>query len=341
MDVSQCSPSGENAVVDLRARIISSANSGDTALWWRIQNPATLQENLDINPIYGQWQFRIEDENKEAVPRVSLSPGGFVEVEVTVTLTTQVEQGNHTIYLRIIEDTEDSEPRYFDLPMTFEIDSDPPNLEIVQVTQDRKLLPGEDYSIQMKVKNEGNTEMTILLDAEVEESGWEVSIEGPSGSTFIQLGAYEEVSFNLKVTVPSDANNGDKVPVFVTAMPLAYVIDGTLDTSQSWSDEYTAKKTVQMTVDLGNVIDIVVNELSHPRPLTLIMLLVGVLLIIAGIQSNMNRRRWASHMALIDSMNKDDSPDGYGESIAISEPVEPVEEPYDSDRYDDDDIELV
>jgi uncharacterized membrane protein len=341
MDVSQCSPSGENAVVDLRARIISSANSGDTALWWRIQNPATLQENLDINPIYGQWQFRIEDENKEAVPRVSLSPGGFVEVEVTVTLTTQVEQGNHTIYLRIIEDTEDSEPRYFDLPMTFEIDSDPPNLEIVQVTQDRKLLPGEDYSIQMKVKNEGNTEMTILLDAEVEESGWEVSIEGPSGSTFIQLGAYEEVSFNLKVTVPSDANNGDKVPVFVTAMPLAYVIDGTLDTSQSWSDEYTAKKTVQMTVDLGNVIDIVVNELSHPRPLTLIMLLVGVLLIIAGIQSNMNRRRWASHMALIDSMNKDDSPDEYGESITISEPVEPVEEPYDSDRYDDDDIELV
>ena len=58
-----------------------------------------------------------------------------------------------------------------------------------------------------------------------------------------------------------------------------------------------------MTVDLGNVVDIIVNELSHPRPLTLIMLLVGVLLIIAGIQSNMNRRRWASHMALIDSMN--------------------------------------
>ena len=341
MDVSQCSPGDDNAVVDLRARIISSANSGDTALWWRIQNPATLQENLDINPIYGQWQFRVEDENQEAVPRVSLSPGGFVEVEVSVTLTTQVEQGNHTIYLRIIEDTEDSEPRYFDLPMTFEIDSDPPNLEIVQVTQDRKLLPGEDYSIQMKVKNEGNTEMTILLDAEVDKSGWEVSIEGPSGSPFIQLGAYEEVSFNLKVTVPSDANNGDKVPVLVTAMPLAYVIDGTLDTSQSWSDEYTAKKTVQMTVDLGNVFDIVVNELSHPRPLTLIMLLVGVLLIIAGIQSNMNRRRWASHMALIDSMNRDDSVDEDDDIPVIPESVESVEESSDSGRYDDDDIELV
>jgi hypothetical protein len=332
--------------VKLRARIISSANSGDTALWWRIQNPATLQENLDLSPIYGQWQFRIEDDNNEAVPRVSLSPGGFIEVYVSVTLTTQVEQGNHTIYLRIIEDTEDSEPRYFDLPMTFEIDSDPPNLEIVQVTQDRKLLPGKDYSIQMKVKNEGNTEMTILLDAEVDEPGWSVDIEGPSGSTFIQLGAYEEVSFNLKVTVSSEANNGDKVPVLVTAMPLAYVIDGTLDTSQSWPDDYTAKKTVLMTVDLGNnVFDILVNELSHPRPLTLIVLVVGVLLIIAGVQSNMNRRRWASHMALIDSMNKDDDDDddddqGQEESD-IPDPITSIEQPPDSNRYGDDDIELV
>ena len=343
IDVSlpQCLTGTDSTVEPFRVRIVSSANSGDTAIWWRIQNPATLQENLDISTIYGQWQFRIEDENQEAVPRVSLSPGGFVEVFVTATLTSQVEQGNHTIYLRIIEDTDDSEPRYFDLPITFEIASDPPDLEIVQVTQDRKMLPGEDYSIQMKVKNEGNTEMTILLDAEVDEAGWEVDIEGPSGSTFIQLGAYEELSFNLKVTVPSDANNGDKVDVLVTAMPLAYVIDGTLDTSQSWSDDYTAKKTVVMTVDLGNIVDIVVNELSHPRPLTLIILIVGVLLIIAGIQSNMNRRKWASHMALIESMNKDDSEDEEPDSSDIPEPVTSVEEEPDSNRYDDDDIELV
>jgi len=145
----------------------------------------------------------------------------------------------------------------------------------------------------------------------------------------------------LKVTVPSDANNGDKVDVLVTAMPLAYVIDGTLDTSQSWSDDYTAKKTVVMTVDLGNIVDIVVNELSHPRPLTLIILIVGVLLIIAGIQSNMNRRKWASHMALIESMNKDDSEDEEPDSSDIPEPVTSVEEEPDSNRYDDDDIELV
>ena len=39
----------------------------------------------------------------------------FTEVFVSITLTDQVEAGNHTLYLRIIEDTEDPNPRYFDL----------------------------------------------------------------------------------------------------------------------------------------------------------------------------------------------------------------------------------
>jgi F0F1-type ATP synthase assembly protein I len=122
-------------------------------------------------------------------------------------------------------------------------------------------------------------------------------------------------------------------------MPLAYVIDGTLDTSQSWSDDYTAKKTVIMTVDLGNVIDILVNEISHPRPLTLIVLVVGFLLIIAGVQSSMNRRKWASHMALIESMNRDQ--EDVDEKVEIEESMPDIKELPDSNRYDDDDIELV
>lgn len=122
-------------------------------------------------------------------------------------------------------------------------------------------------------------------------------------------------------------------------MPLAYVIDGTLDTSQSWSDDFTAKKTVIMTVDLGNVIDIIINEISHPRPLTLIVLVVGFLLIIAGVQSSMNRRKWASHMALIESINRDDEDEDEDDEIEESMPM--IEELADSNRYDDDDIELV
>ena len=106
---------------------------------------------------YGQWQFRIEDDSGNAIPRVSLAPGDEIEVFVTVTLTSQVEFGNHTVYLRIVEDTPDADPRYFDLPMIFEIDSDDPKLEIVQVSPNRLLSPGDTVEIQMKVKNLGNS----------------------------------------------------------------------------------------------------------------------------------------------------------------------------------------
>jgi len=94
-----------------------------------------------------------------------------------------------------------------------------------------------------------------------------------------------------------------------------------------------------MTVDLGNVIDIIINEISHPRPLSLIVLVVGFLLIIAGVQSSMNRRKWASHMALIESMNRDDEDED--EDVEIEESMPMIEELPDSNRYDDDDIELV
>ena len=102
---------------------------------------------------------------------------------------------------------------------------------------------------------------------------------------------------------------------------------------------FTAKKTVIMTVDLGNVIDILINEVSHPRPLSLIVLVVGFLLIIAGVQSSMNRRKWASHMALIESINRDD--ENEDEDVEIEESMPTIEELPDSNRYDYDDIELV
>ena len=278
--VSLCSPSSGNAVVDLRVRITNSMTSGESASWWRIQNPASLEENTDRDPAYGQWQFMVLDEDGDAVPRVSLGPGDFTEVFVTVTLTSQVVAGNHTVYLRIIEDIDDDNPRYFDLPMVFEVEAGNPNLQIVQVSPNYELLPGEAYSIQLKVKNNGNGPLTVLLDAEVEESGWSVDIEGPSGSPLIELEAFEEATFNLEVSVPDSANNGEQVPVQITATPF--------DTEQSWPEQYTAEATVTMTVGISSLLDILINEITHPRLSTMAISLVGILLLFAGIQSRMN-----------------------------------------------------
>ena len=331
--VTLCSPGSGNAVVDFRARITNSMTGGESATWWRIQNPSSLQENLDNDPAYGQWQFTITDDSGDSVPRISLGPGDFSEVFVTAILTNQVVAGNHTIYLRIIEDIDEDDARYFDLPIVFEIGSGEPELQIVQVSPNYELLPGEAYTLQLKVKNNGNGPLTVLLDAEVEQSGWTVDIDGPSGSPLIELGAFEETTFNLEVTVPESANNGDQIPVIVTATPF--------DTEQSWPDEYTAEISVIMTVGISSLFEILVNEITHPRFSTLIIALVGILLLFAGIQSRINRRRWTSHLAYLESLGGSDDDDSeVNDEDSIPAPVIVTEEE-ESDDYEDDEIELV
>ena len=331
--VTLCSPGSGNAVVDFRARITNSMTGGESATWWRIQNPSSLQENLDNDPAYGQWQFTITDDSGDSVPRISLGPGDFSEVFVTAILTNQVVAGNHTIYLRIIEDIDEDDARYFDLPIVFEIGSGEPELQIVQVSPNYELLPGEAYTLQLKVKNNGNGPLTVLLDAEVEQSGWTVDIDGPSGSPLIELGAFEETTFNLEVTVPESANNGDQIPVIVSATPF--------DTEQSWPDEYTAEISVIMTVGISSLFEILVNEITHPRFSTLIIALVGILLLFAGIQSRINRRRWTSHLAYLESLGGSDDDDSeVNDEDSIPAPVIATEEEESAD-YDDDEIELV
>ncbi len=336
--VSLCSPGPGNAEVILRAKITNTMTSGESATWWRIQNPASLEENTDRNAAYGQWQFRIEDDSGNAVPRVSLAPGDETEVFVTITLTSQVEFGNHTVYLRVVEDTPDEDPRYFDLPMIFEIDSDEPSLEIVQVSPNRLLSPGDAVEIQMKVKNLGNSPLTILLEAESESSSWSVEIDGPSGSVLVVLEAFDEVTFILEVTVPESSNNGDTSSIMVSATPF--------DTDQSWPDDSTAKSTVVMKVGIDSLVDRLVNEFTHPRLSTYVVGIIAFMLFIAGTQSALNRRRWKSHMAYLDAISEDsedDSEDDSEYADDIPAPVVSVEEEDEAfdDIYGDDDIELV
>ena len=333
IQVSLCS-SLSDPKVNLRARITNSMTSGESATQWQIINPASLAENTDRLAAYGQWEYRILDQNGSAVPQVSLGPGDFTEIFVEVTLTDQVIVGNHTVYLRIREDTSDSNPRYFDLPMVFEVDADEPDLTIVQVTSNRKLAPGGLYDFQFEVRNKGNSPLIVLLDTEVEgATGWNVNIEGPTGSRLIELDAFEEVTIILEVTVPPSANNGDTARITITAEPH--------DTEQSWPDEFTAEKNLNMVVGIDGIFDRLINEVTNPRASTLIVMVVAILLMFAGIQSRMNRRKWAAHLALLEAM-KEAEDDGLDEDSEEESETPIVEEEEEEEMvYDDDDIELV
>ena len=149
----------------------------------------------------------------------------------------------------------------------------------------------------------------------------------------IELEAFEEATFNLEVTVPDSANNGEQVPVQITATPF--------DTEQSWPEEYTATTTVTMTVGISSLLDILINELTHPRLSTMVIGLVGILLLFAGVQSRMNRRRWTAHLAYLESLGGgDEDEEDEDEDSDLPAPVTSIEEE-ESDDYEDDEIELV
>ena len=148
------------------------------------------------------------------------------------------------------------------------------------------------------------------------------------------LEAFDEVTFVLEVTVPESSNNGDSSSIMVTATPF--------DTDQSWPDDSTAKATVIMTIGIDSLLERLVNEFTHPRLSTYVVGIIAVMLLIAGTQSALNRRRWRSHMAYLDAIS-DASEEDSEDIDDIPAPVVSLEEEEEDeeDVYGDDDIELV
>ena len=96
-----------------------------------------------------------------------------------------------------------------------------------------------------------------------------------------------------------------------------------------------------MAVGTESLIDILINGITPPRLSTMVIAVVGILLLFAGIQSKMNRRRWATHLAFLEALGGDDDEgEGASEDSDLPAPVTAVEEE-ESDDYEEDEIELV
>ncbi len=314
----------------MRIRVTNSLyGDSSEATSWLIINPASLSENTDRNQAYGIWTYNIIDSAGSNAPKVTLGPDDFIELHMTIEMTSQVVEGNHTIFLRVKEDipSNDEDARYFDLAVTLNVKADDPALELVQVTSNRGIGPGDEYAYQIKVKNKGNSPQTVLLSASVDQQGWSVDVEGPSGSPLVEIDPFQEITFRIRVTAPTNANNGDRVPVSVEASPFA--------TDQAWPDYYTAELTLTMVVSIASVFDLLVNEVTHPRTSTIIVAGLAILLLFAGFQSRMSRRRVAAQMALLDALSNEMNAQP---SIEVEAPR--ITEPQYEDPMDDD-IELV
>ena len=90
-----------------------------------------------------------------------------------------------------------------------------------------------------------------------------------------------------------------------------------------------------MVVSISSIIDLLVNEVSHPRTSTIVVLGIAILLLFAGFQSRSSRRRVAAQMALLDALSNEIN----AQPSAVVEIPSEVEPDYEDEM--DDDIELV
>ena len=148
----------------------------------------------------------------------------------------------------------------------------------------------------------------------------------------IQIDPFEETGFTVEISVPGSANNGDTIPISVSATPL--------DTEQGFPDSFTDKFTLNAEVEIGSIVNIIVNEVSHPRPITLVLGTVSILLLFAGVQSRINRRRWTAQIEMIEALSDDDGTKVTVESD-IPAPVTSQANKPEVPRYEDDDVELL
>ncbi len=313
--------------IGMRIKVTNSATAGTASTWWRLINPADLPENAATDPALVQWEYRITDADGDGIGRVSLAPQESTEVMLDISPKQEIEVGNHTILLRIEEDTTDEDKAYFDLPIIVQVSADDPSLRVVQVSRSESLRPGETREVQMKVHNDGNSPLLVLLTATVEQSNWDADVIGPSGSPLIEIGPFEEAAFTLRITAPADANSGTEVPVRIEAEPYG--------TNTSFEEDDTAILDVSVKIEITGISERLMNEVKHPRVTTVLFGIGALLLLVAAMQNRVNRRRWAEHTAAQEEWYEDEEI----EEFKVRD--DPLPDPIGEEDTDDDDIELI
>ena len=173
----------------------------------------------------------------------------------------------------------------------------------------------------MKVKNEGNSEVLILLDADASD-GWDATVVSQNGAQVVTVPAFSEVSFTVTIETPEEAKNGDEMTVVVSAKPLSE--------DESYPDEFTARKTVNLQIAVNNLIDRIGGEIFDPGPVTILIGLAFMILLVASISGRRNRVEY------IDVWVDEDE---FEEETQMELPDTVSAE--DDDFYDDDEIELI
>ena len=311
----------EHIDIRMRVKVTQTSGSADQVKDWKIVNPADYDRNAEVEDgRYKLWEYIITDSAGNPLPMIQLTLDDSIEFELEVHLTSQVLSGNHTVFLRVEETTDGDEPdRFFDMPFSIEVGAGDPSLKIVQSSSNQPIGPGGFVNYSMLLKNEGNTDMRVLLTASG-PSEWSATAEdSATGSRMLTVPAFDEVTFRLRVSAPESARHGDIHSIEIEGEP--YTMDG-----QSFLDSHNTQKSINIRVEIDEPFSRLTNEILNMRTETKLLLGGFIILGVAAFAGRRRSEEWEEE-------DYDDEEEEEVDDFDIPEPIA------DSD-FDDDEIEL-
>ena len=332
VEYQNCLNDDSDEYIDVRMRIEATQTSGDDnqVIDWRVVNPATYERNEDgEHGKYTLWDYFITNLDNDPMPVMQMTVGDSVEFNLEIHLTNQVLAANHTIYVRIEEVTENNDAqRFFDLPISIEVGDGDPDLKIIQNTTNQALAPGVEKTYEMTLKNEGNTDMQVVLSATA-PSGWEVVAENHNTqSSLVLVDAFSEITFQVTITAAENARHGDFHTIVVTGKPQSF--------ETGFSDQFNAELDIDIRVEINDPAVRITNELGNMRNSTIMMLAGFIILVVAAIAGK--RRR-------VDVWDEEENEYDVDEEFDLPEAVTDEESELEEITVDEDDdldeIELI
>ena len=269
----QIGPVSPGSTITYNVRITDSSDDAGTTNWV-IKNPAALQRNIDNDPGYATWMYEITDIEGNIALVAPLTGGQYFDIEVQITIRQQVEAGTHVVYLQVAEESNgEDDPRYFDLPLTIEVDEEviPGNLVVEQKSQTSRVGAGQTIEFDYRIDNLNNVEVDVVISVKSPD-GWDATLDDGEIISFT-LDAFSSEEFTMQITAPEKVKNGELVEFELTVTPTNYQ-------ECTASLCYIQKPSFQFKTESSGLINSIMSEIEDPEPTTIVLFLS--VLVLAG-----------------------------------------------------------
>ena len=260
----QIGPVSPGSTVTYNVRITDSSDDAGTTNWV-IKNPAALQRNIDNDPGYATWMYDITDIEGNIALVAPLTGGQYYDIEVEITIRQQVEAGTHIVYLQVAEETDGEEdPRYFDLPLTIEVDEEvvPGNLVVEQKSQAKRIQAGQTEPFEYRIDNLNNVEVDVVISVKAPD-GWDATLDDGEIISFT-LDSFSSREFTMEITAPEKLKSGEMVEFEMTVTPTNYQ-ECTANLC------YIQKPTFGFKTENSGILNSIMSEIEDPEPTTVVL----------------------------------------------------------------------